>query len=162
GLPLAGVRPGSPARRAGRRRRASVAARRAAPANRGCGPRMLDPRHWQVIDFSGLAAPRLVVLVDAEEEFDWGEPFPPPNPRVSNIAAQHRAHRIFDLYGIVPTYMVDYPVARQRDGYRPLAELQHDGRAGIGAQLHPWVTPPFTEEVTVRNSFAGNLPRALE
>jgi hypothetical protein len=123
---------------------------------------MLDPREWQVIDFSALAQPRLVVLVDAEEEFDWREPFSRSNSRVSNIAAQHRAHRIFDLYRIVPTYMVDYPVARQRDGYRPLAELHRDGRAAVGAQLHPWVTPPFTEEVTVRNSFAGNLPRALE
>ena len=36
------------------------------------------------------------------------------------------------------------------------------GRAEIGIQLHPWVNPPFEEEVTPRNSFAGNLPRALE
>ncbi len=123
---------------------------------------MLDPRQWHVIDFSALVQPRLVVLVDAEEEFDWREPFSRSNSRVSNIAVQYRAHRIFDLYRIVPTYMVDYPVARQRDGYGPLAELQRDGRAEVGAQLHPWVTPPFAEEVTVRNSFAGNLPRALE
>jgi hypothetical protein len=123
---------------------------------------MLDPRQWQVIDFSTLARPRLVVLVDAEEEFDWREPFSRSNSRVSNIAAQHRAHGIFERYGIVPTYMVDYPVARQRAGYAPLAELHRDGRCRVGAQLHPWVTPPFTEEVTVRNSFAGNLPRDLE
>ncbi len=123
---------------------------------------MLDPAEWQVIDFSALPRPRLVVLVDAEEEFDWREPFSRSNSRVSNIAAQHRAHRIFDLYRIVPTYMVDYPVARQRDGYAPLLELYRDGRCDVGAQLHPWVTPPFTEEVTVRNSFAGNLPRELE
>jgi hypothetical protein len=123
---------------------------------------MLDPAKWQVIDFSGLARPRLVVLVDAEEEFDWREPFSRSNSRVTNIAAQHRAHRIFERYGIVPSYMVDYPVARQRDGYQPLVELYRDGRCRVGAQLHPWVTPPFTEEVTVRNSFAGNLPRELE
>jgi hypothetical protein len=123
---------------------------------------MLDPAEWQIIDFSGLARPRLVVLVDAEEEFDWREPFSRSNSRVSNIAAQHRAHRIFERYGIVPSYMVDYPVARQRDGYAPLLEIYRDGGCRIGAQLHPWVTPPFTEEVTVRNSFAGNLPRELE
>jgi hypothetical protein len=123
---------------------------------------MLDPEAWQVIDFATLPRPRLVVLVDAEEEFDWREPFSRSNSHVSNIAAQQRAHRIFDLYKIVPTYMVDYPVASQRDGFVPLGELHRDGRCGIGAQLHPWVTPPFTEEVTVRNSFAGNLPRDLE
>src|SRR5258706_11442086 len=44
----------------------------------------------------------------------------------------------------------------------PVRDLHADGRCRIGAQLHAWVTPPFTEEVTVRNSFAGNLPRELE
>jgi hypothetical protein len=28
--------------------------------------------------------------------------------------------------------------------------------------MHPWVTPPFTEEVCERNSYAGNLPVDLE
>jgi hypothetical protein len=32
----------------------------------------------------------------------------------------------------------------------------------IGAHLHPWVTPPHDETVTVANSFAGNLPEPLE
>jgi hypothetical protein len=123
---------------------------------------MLDPSDWEVIEFAARSKPRLVVLVDAEEEFDWTRPFSRANARVSNIAAQHRAHRIFERYGVVPTYMVDYPVASQRDGWAPLRELHADGRCRIGAQLHAWVTPPFTEEVTVRNSFAGNLPRALE
>lgn len=123
---------------------------------------MLDAREWEVVNLSALTRPRLVVLVDAEEEFDWREPFSRTNPRVSNIAAQHQAQRIFAQHGIVPTYMVDYPVASQPDGYEPLRELHQDGFCGIGAQLHPWVTPPFDEELTVFNSFAGNLPRALE
>ena len=37
-----------------------------------------------------------------------------------------------------------------------------EGRALIGAHLHPWVSPPYTEEVSQRNSFPGNLPRDLE
>lgn len=36
------------------------------------------------------------------------------------------------------------------------------GRAEIGVQLHPWVNPPFDEEVNTFNSFAGNLPAELE
>jgi hypothetical protein len=32
----------------------------------------------------------------------------------------------------------------------------------IGAQLHPWVNPPFEEAVTPANSFVGNLPREIE
>jgi hypothetical protein len=123
---------------------------------------LLDPHDWEVIEVDARSPPRLVVLVDAEEEFDWSRPFSRANQRVSNIAAQHRAHRIFERYAIVPTYMVDYPVASQRDGWAPLRELHRDGLCRIGAQLHPWVTPPFSEELTVRNSFAGNLPRELE
>src|SRR5437868_395490 len=37
--------------------------------------RMLDPGDWEVIEFAARSRPRLVVLVDAEEEFDWAQPF---------------------------------------------------------------------------------------
>jgi hypothetical protein len=39
--------------------------------------------------------------------------------------------------------MVDYPVASQAEGRAPLRELMQSGLCDIGAQLHPWVTPPF-------------------
>ena len=44
----------------------------------------------------------------------------------------------------------------------PLKSLVDSGRALIGAHLHPWVSPPFEEEVNARNSYPGNLPPALE
>ena len=40
--------------------------------------------------------------------------------------------------------------------------MSTDGRSAVGTQLHPWVNPPFDEEVTAANSFVGNLPAALE
>jgi hypothetical protein len=40
--------------------------------------------------------------------------------------------------------------------------MMANGGADIGAQLHPWVTPPHDEQVTTRNSFAGNLSEPLE
>ena len=58
--------------------------------------------------------------------------------------------------------MIDYAVASQEDGWRPLAELHADGLCTIGAHLHPWVNPPFDEPVTNYNSYPGNLPRELE
>jgi GT2 family glycosyltransferase len=112
--------------------------------------------------FPATSRPRLVVIVDAEEEFDWAAPFSRANRNVKTVAAQVIAHRIFDRYGIVPSYAVDYPVASQEDGYLPLRELMQSGRCEIGAQLHPWVTPPHEEEVSEKNSFAGNLPPDLE
>lgn len=108
------------------------------------------------------APPRLVVIVDTEEEFDWAAPFSTANRSVKTVAEQSRAQRIFEKFGVVPTYAVDYPVASQADGFLPLREMMQSGQCEIGAHLHPWVTPPVEEEVCERNSFACNLPEDLE
>ena len=107
-------------------------------------------------------APKLLVVVDTEEEFDWGKPLSRSETRVDHIRHQGRAQNIFERYGIVPTYVVDYPVASQERGFRLLREWLGDGKCRIGAHLHPWVNPPFEEELSPRNSYPGNLPPALE
>ena len=109
-----------------------------------------------------LSAPSLAVVVDTEEEFDWSKPHSRAETRVEHIKHLTRAQSIFERYGVRPTYVVDYPVASQEAGYRPLREWLDDGRCEIGAHLHPWVNPPFDEEVCARNSYPGNLPPALE
>lgn len=106
--------------------------------------------------------PLLAVVVDVEEEFDWAAPFDPANTSVTALRHIHRAQRLFDRHGLRPTYAVDYPVATQAEGYEPLREILADGRCHIGAQLHPWVTPPAGEIVGKRHSFPGNLPPGLE
>jgi hypothetical protein len=58
--------------------------------------------------------------------------------------------------------MVDHPIATQDEGRAPLKELLQGGHCEIGSQLHPWVTPPFVERVSARNSYQGNLPAELE
>jgi glycosyltransferase involved in cell wall biosynthesis len=105
--------------------------------------------------------PYLLAIIDAEEEFDWNLA-PPRLSRVKNIRDQMPAQKIFDRFGLVPTYAIDYPVASQPDGYQPLLELLQDGRCEIGAHLHPWVNPPIDEELNPRNSYPGNLPPQLE
>jgi hypothetical protein len=109
-----------------------------------------------------ISAPRLLVVVDTEEEFDWSKPLSRSETRVDHIRHQDRAQNIFARYGIVPTYVVDYPVASQEAGFRPLRDWLMDGKCRIGAHLHPWVNPPFEEELSARNSYPGNLPAALE
>jgi glycosyltransferase involved in cell wall biosynthesis len=106
--------------------------------------------------------PRLLVIVDAEEEFDWRKPFSRKNTRVNSIRAQALAHKLFERFGILPTYVVDYPVASQASSYEFLRELMQEGRCHVGAQLHPWVTPPHEEVVCEMNSYANNLPAELE
>jgi hypothetical protein len=123
---------------------------------------MLPNDSRAIVDFSRLAKPYLLLIVDAEEEFDWEQPFSASRTLVTTMKQQHLAQKIFARHRIVPTYAVDYPVADQEDGYKPLLDLLRDGLCEIGAQLHPWVTPPQIEEINERNSFPGNLPEELE
>ena len=106
--------------------------------------------------------PVLLVTIDAEEEFDWAQPFDRRNTAVTSMRGVPHAQVVFDRFGIRPTYVIDYPVASQPAGAGPLREIARDGRCTIGAHLHPWVCPPFDEQVNARNSFPGNLPRELE
>ena len=109
-----------------------------------------------------LEYPQLVVVIDTEEEFDWSADFSRNNVAVRSMRQIQRVQAIFDEYRITPVYVVDYPVASQPDGYRPLQEIYDSGRCVIGAHLHPWVNPPFAETVNRHNSFPGNLPYPME
>jgi len=106
--------------------------------------------------------PVLLVVIDTEEEFDWHEPFDRANTSVEAMRHVGRAQEVFDDFGIRPIYVVDHPVASQPTGYELLREYAAAGRAQIGAHLHPWVSPPFEEEVNSHNSYPGNLPADLE
>ncbi len=107
--------------------------------------------------------PVLLVVVDTEEEFAWDRPFDRACVGTTSIAAQPLMHeRVFDKFSMVPTYMCDWPVATAASSVASLRRLMEEGRCEIGAHLHPWVSPPHIEEVTVFNSYAGNLPRELE
>lgn len=118
--------------------------------------------HALPVEQGSLDRPVAVVLVDAEEDFDWSTPFSRSNTSVRSIEQQWRAHRIFERYGICPTYLVDFPVAVSPDAVAVLRDLRASGQCDIGTQLHPWVTPPFDEDINERNSYAGNLPPTLE
>jgi hypothetical protein len=118
------------------------------------------PRRRVGIETAG--APALLVVIDTEEEFDWHGDFRRENVAVTAMAEIGRAQRIFDAFGVVPSYVVDYPVVDQTGGFEQLRDISRDGRAVLGAHLHPWVNPPFEEQPTRANSFPGNLPPELE
>jgi glycosyltransferase involved in cell wall biosynthesis len=131
-------------------------------ARLGRGASVLDRRFHVPVPTQPDSRPLLLTTVDAEESFDWNKPFSRDATDVRAMARQHLAHRVFDSHGVVPLYLVDYPVAAQDDGRAPLGELLRDGRCDIGAQLHPWVNPPFLEDLSRHNSYVGNLPTGLE
>lgn len=106
--------------------------------------------------------PTLVVVIDTEEEFDWNAPFDPASTSVANIDLQPLAQEIFDRHGVVPTYVVDYPVASTPAAAAVLRGFAAAGRCEIGAHLHPWVNPPSYDLVHGRYSYPGNLPPSVE
>lgn len=105
---------------------------------------------------------RFVLTVDTEEEFDWGQPLRREGHTVHTVARLARFQEFCEGQGVVPVYLIDYPIATSPTAAQVLRPAVTAGRAEVGIQLHPWVSPPFREEVTPFNSFAGNLPEALE
>src|ERR1700730_3449667 len=122
---------------------------------------LLTPAERQVAALSS-GPPILIVAVDTEAEFDWNGPFLRTHTSVCKLRNQSIAQEIFDRFGVRPVYLVDYAVATQPEGYIPLREFVQSGRCEIGAHLHPWITPPFTEELSNRTSFSHNLPVWLQ
>lgn len=105
---------------------------------------------------------RFMVTVDTEEEFDWSAPLDRHRHSIAAIPALGEFQRFCEEFGVVPVYLVDYPIASAPQAREALGEAVAAGRAEIGVQLHPWVNPPFEEAISEYNSFAGNLPRELE
>lgn len=105
---------------------------------------------------------RFLLTVDTEEEFDWDGPFRPDGYGLAHVARLEKFQQFCEGQGVVPVYLIDWPVATDPEAIAILADAAKRGVAEIGIQLHPWVNPPQTEQINVRNSFAGNLPRELE
>ena len=110
----------------------------------------------------GDATPRFLVTVDTEEEFAWDQPIAREGFALEHVPHIARFQEFCENQGVVPVYLVDWPIATCDRAAEILRPAIAAGKAEVGVQLHPWVNPPFTEEVNEYNSFAGNLPPALE
>ncbi|HSQ96249.1 MAG TPA: polysaccharide deacetylase family protein [Croceibacterium sp.] len=105
---------------------------------------------------------RFIVTVDTEEEFDWSKPLVREGHGLDHIPRLANFQEFCEGEEIVPIYLVDWPIATSTLAADILRPAIAAGRAEVGVQLHPWVNPPFDEELTLHNSFAGNLPAELE
>jgi hypothetical protein len=103
---------------------------------------------------------KLVVTIDAEED-NWGD-FHPTHYSVDNIERVPELQRMFDRYGIRPTYLVDYPVASNPRSVSILKSVSDKGTCEVGVHCHSWNTPPFEEVSNDQNSMLCNLPADLQ
>lgn len=105
---------------------------------------------------------RFLVTVDTEEEFDWGAPVSSDSNGTTAAPRIAEFQHFCEARGVVPLWLVDWPIANSAQAATILRPAAAAGKAEIGLHLHPWVNPPFDEAVSQFNSFAGNLPPALE
>ncbi len=102
------------------------------------------------------------LVIDAEESFNWESPVRGTAYTTSCMRNIGELHRLVGAYGLVPAYLLTYPVLEDIDVVRNLRRQVGNGACVLGVQLHPWVTPPFGDEVGTRFSFSGNLRSDLE
>jgi len=105
---------------------------------------------------------RFLITVDTEEEFNWALPHSRTGFGLEHVSRLATFQSFCDEHGAIPLYLVDYPIAKSHDCGDILRPAAAAGRAEIGIHLHPWVNPPFEENVCEYNTFAGNLPEVLE
>ena len=74
----------------------------------------------QLIHLPHDCRPVLVVVIHTEEEFDWDKPHDRNATSVAHMRHIHRAQEVFDAFGIVPNYVIDYPIATQPEAVAPL------------------------------------------
>ena len=102
------------------------------------------------------------LVIDAEESFNWETPVRGTAYTTSCMRNTGELHRIVGAYGLAPAYLLTYPVLEDVDVVRSLRHQVGKGRCTLGVQLHPWVTPPFGDDIGTRYSFSGNLRSDLE
>lgn len=123
---------------------------------------LIPPEPSEFVTFKRDFGQRFIVTVDTEEEFDWDAPLDRTSHGLDHVPALRKFQQFCEGFDVAPVYLVDYPVAKSPEAAKILAPAAQAGRAEIGIQLHPWVSPPFDEELTEFNSYAGNLPADLE
>ncbi len=106
--------------------------------------------------------PMLTVVVDTEAEFDWVSSRSRRAVGVRSVKALRRVQPLFEKFNVRPTFVLDYPVSTLPEGFEVIRDLYQSGVCEVGAHLQPWDAPPFVEELTERNSYAGNLAPEVE
>lgn len=108
------------------------------------------------------AAHICTVAIDAEEAFDWRYPVRGTSFVTDCMRSLREPQGLFRAYGIVPIYLLTYPILEDPGAISLLRTYVERGECVLGIQLHSWVTPPFDGGTGHEASFASNLDPNLE
>lgn len=101
---------------------------------------------------------KVFITIDTEED-NWGDY--PTQGSVDNISKLPMLQDVFNKYGAIPTYLINYPVATTTSSIKTLSGFLEKNQCEIGTHCHPWNTPPFTEKICTENTMMCNLPADL-
>jgi peptidoglycan/xylan/chitin deacetylase (PgdA/CDA1 family) len=107
----------------------------------------------------GHRRPALLVAIDTEGDNQWSAEAR-RHQTFDNIHALGLLHEFFERHNIRPTYVVTYPVVKDRRSAEVLREIAARGTAEIGAHHHAWETPPCEPADVDRHPYALSLPLA--
>lgn len=102
-------------------------------------------------------APKLIVTVDAEEEFDWNR-MDCNEHKVAKPAALDRFQMLCEAVGAKPLYFITYPLLQDAETVEYFRALRLSRTADAGVHMHAWATPPNTAFSSDYCSFQTNLP----
>jgi hypothetical protein len=105
----------------------------------------------------GHRRPALLVAIDTEGDNQWSAEAR-RHQTFANTHALGRLHEFFEQHGVRPTYVVTYPVVKDRRSADVLRGILARGTAEIGAHHHAWETPPFEPADVDRHPYALALP----
>jgi hypothetical protein len=105
----------------------------------------------------GHRRPALLVAIDTEGDNQWSAEAR-RHQTFANIHALGRLHEFFERHSIRPTYVVTYPVVKDRRSADVLRGIVARGTAEIGAHHHAWETPPCEPADVDRHPYALSLP----
>jgi hypothetical protein len=103
----------------------------------------------------------LIITIDVEEEGLFSGNYPRAGAGVANVAELRRLEFVHQEFGFPLTLLVTYPVARDPAAREVLVAWQQERGAEVGAHLHPWNTPPYSDLSSPEPIATARLPLTL-
>lgn len=103
----------------------------------------------------------ICISLDVEEEGLFSGAYASRNPPLTNIPLLSKLTPLLEKLGFKLTLFCDYAVFADSGAWAAVSSLAATGLVEIGAHLHHWSTPPFTDDRTGEPVRTHLLPAAL-